>query len=881
MRRLIFCLGLFALLSSPCFSAEPQTTIHVDASVILGDFKPAFVFGANTFPYVGKQPHFDIQPQVEAAGQVFFRYPDGYAEYYHWNSKGRKDEQGRWVPDQENYAPGFKAGLTHRGTTSSYGDPSCVTDGDPHTAWVSNADTAFPHAQWLYLDLKSPQTADAVSILWGKPYATRFTVQYWKPGANEAWAAYLNATDQWVDTTAAKVKGKGGTQTVSFAPVTSRYFRILMSESSAQPPVYSVAELYLLKGGQDLTRHAATNSNANSSGADPDQTWVVASTTDSACYMTEIPGLDFESFMAFAKSFQHPVSPLVTVNMAGTPQEAAAWVHYANKVKGYSVKYWELGNEMNGHWEAGGPWSAKEYAHQFVRFAEAMKAEDPSIVICGPAVSNADVPSNDFDGKTFIQGFVDELASVGKTSYIGAIDFHWYPAFMNDHRDATWASVRTMANLSVDMDQWLSKLPNRSTVPILLSEFNTGALRPFSTDLENGLWLADTFGEFLKTFASREKMGSYWCLLGPSDAAANLKGGDQAYIQLEENAYRYQPRATYWAMQLLSSVWAVGEDQADHCLVQAESGLDTLSVYADHRPDGVLSLLIVNRDREKACEAALDLKGFKPAKTGRCWTYDAKCYKWDTTSLPYHANPNLPPVVTTLKVKTGFRHSFPPTSITVLQFVSEGRELPEPPAVPTPLSATRTAAPWDATATTLDDFEDATREGPSPARLNLWGGGWESYWDKQSSVTFSYGAPGANGTARSAHFCGKVTEGGWACFQSRLAGGWPPPIANLQAGRATGVQFWILGDGKPYRVMVQTKGITDYDYYGSTVTPSAGQWTRLKVYFKDMRRSGWGKQSPAPPEKDDMSDATGFQVSTQDYGAFDMRLDDVAFFNEP
>jgi hypothetical protein len=60
------------------------------------------------YPYAGKQPHFDAQPQIEAAGQVFFRYPDGYAEYYHWNGKGLKDEKGRWVPDQDAYAPGSR-----------------------------------------------------------------------------------------------------------------------------------------------------------------------------------------------------------------------------------------------------------------------------------------------------------------------------------------------------------------------------------------------------------------------------------------------------------------------------------------------------------------------------------------------------------------------------------------------------------------------------------------------------------------------------------------------------------------------------------------------------------------------------------------------------
>jgi hypothetical protein len=872
--------GIFAFLSWLFVFADPQSTLLIDASVTLGSFKPAYVFGANTFPYAGKQTHFDVQKQVEAAGQVFFRYPDGYAEYYHWNGAGTRDEKGRWVPDRERYAPGFKAALTHRGTSSNYGDPSLVTDGDSASAWISNADTAFPNAQWLYVDLKSAREADAVSIVWGLPYAKRFKVQYWKSGSDDAWAIYQNASDRWTDTSASEVKGHAGTQVVRFQSVSARYFRLLLVESWMKGGAYSVAELSLLHGAEDIIRHSDSTSNASTGGSDPDQTWVVVSTTDTACHMTEVPGLDFESFMAFAKSFASPVSPLLTVNMAGTVQEAAAWVHYANKVKGYGVRYWELGNEMNGHWEAGGPWSAKEYAHQYVRFYEAMKAEDPSIVVCGPGANDAYAPSNDLDGKTFIQGFVDEMVAMGKASYVEMVDFHWYPAYMNDNRSKTWETVDKIAGLRGDVDKWLSPLPHAQTIPILLSEFNSGAFTPFSTSLENGLWLADTYGEFLKAFASRPFMGSYWCLLSPSDAATNVRGGDQGYLQLEDNAYQYQPRATYWAMWMMASAWAINGDRTEHRLVSADSTQASLNAYADIRSDGVLSLLVVNKDLVEKSEALVDLKGFKLGKNARCWTYDATRYKWDTTKVPYHAEPNLSPTMRDLQAKEALHHTFPPSSITVIQFAPEGKPLPAAPEMPT-ASVHRAEAPWDANATALDDFEEAGREGNPPARVNLWGGPWESYWDKASSVTLSYDAPGADGSARSAHYRGVVSQGGWSCAQSRLAGGWPPPVFNLTAGKATGVRFWILGDGKPYRVMVQTKGITDYDYYGSTVTPTKGQWTKVEIPFKDMRRSGWGKQSPAPPEVGDMKDAAGFQVSTQEYGSFDMRLDQVSFFNEP
>lgn len=868
-------LPLFLLVST-LWAGEP-VTLRVDASASLGAFRPAEAFGANTFPYAGKQPHFDVQKQVEAAGQVFLRYPDGYAEYYHWNGKGVRDAQGVWVPDREQYAPGFKGALTRRGTTSNYGDPSCVTDGNPSTSWLSNRDASDPSRQWLILDLKNAREADAVSILWGTPRAKRFKVQYWKSAGDDAWAIYQSPKDRWTDTTASDVQGRMGTQVAKFTAVTSRYFRIVFLESAARPAAYSVAELSLLRGTEDLTRHAASTSNASTGGADPDQTWVAASTTDPACRMAEVPGLDFESFMAFAKSFKAPVSPLLTVNMAGTPQEAAAWVHYANRVKGYGVKYWELGNEMNGHWEAGGPWGAKEYARQFVRFGEAMRAEDPSIVLCGPGVSDAYAPSNDYDGKTFIQGFVDEMSSLSKTSLLGAVDFHWYPDFMNDNRSKTWATVDKIAGLPEDIKKWTAQSPEAGKVPVLLSEFNTGAFKPFSTGLENALWLANTYGEFLKAFSGRDFMGSYWCLLSPSDAATNVSGGDQGYLQLSDNDYRYQPRSTYWALWMLSAAWSQSGDTREHQLVKASSDDPSLPLYADLRPDGSLSLLVVNKDLGEAKKARLELGGFRAGKKARCWTYDATRYQWNTKQAPYHADPNLPPALSEPAVQALSRHVFPPSSLTVIELAPQGKDLPPLPTMATPGVPAAVTASWDATENALDDFEDPGRDGPPPARVNLWGGPWESYKDAQSSVTLTYDAPGAEGAGRSAHFRGVVSQNGWSCFQSRLQGGWPPTPMDLVLGGAKGIEFLILGDGKPYRVLVQTRGITDYDYYGTTVTPPRGVWTKYRADFKDLRRGGWGKQSPAPPEVGDLKDALGVQVSTQQYGPFEVRLDDFRF----
>lgn len=92
------------------------------------------------------------------------------------------------------------------------------------------------------------------------------------------------------------------------------------------------------------------------------------------------------------------VEPQICVNAGtGTAEEAARWVEYCNggtdtemgamraangHPEPYGVKYWEIGNEMYGPWQAG-VCSPEQYADAFLSFAEAMKAKDRSILLLG------------------------------------------------------------------------------------------------------------------------------------------------------------------------------------------------------------------------------------------------------------------------------------------------------------------------------------------------------------------------------------------------------------------------------------------------------------------------------------------------------------------
>lgn len=78
-------------------------------------------------------------------------------------------------------------------------------------------------------------------------------------------------------------------------------------------------------------------------------------------------------------------TPQIGVNAGdGTPEEAAAWVHYCNDGTAIGsprhVPLWEIGNELYGGWQIGHTDTAGNAA-RFVQFRDAMLKADPTITI--------------------------------------------------------------------------------------------------------------------------------------------------------------------------------------------------------------------------------------------------------------------------------------------------------------------------------------------------------------------------------------------------------------------------------------------------------------------------------------------------------------------
>jgi alpha-L-arabinofuranosidase len=134
--------------------------------------------------------------------------------------------------------------------------------------------------------------------------------------------------------------------------------------------------------------------------------------------------------------------PYICVNLGlGTIDDARFWVEYTNSKQQtkwanerrkngrdapYNVKYWALGNEIDGPWQMGHK-NADDYAKFALEAAKAMKATDPSIKLVASGSSNYSADWRVWN-RTVIQTLRNQIDYIALHTYINnrANDFERY-----------------------------------------------------------------------------------------------------------------------------------------------------------------------------------------------------------------------------------------------------------------------------------------------------------------------------------------------------------------------------------------------------------------------------------------------------------------------
>jgi alpha-N-arabinofuranosidase len=347
---------------------------------------------------------------------------------------------------------------------------------------------------------------------------------------------------------------------------------------------------------------------------------------------------NFDAFANIAKATQAQV--FITVNYGtGTPQEAADWVRYANKTKKLGFQYWEVGNENYGTWEADKNVRKNDpvvYATRFKEYSKQMKAVDRSIQIGAVLVASEDENAN-YTDQTVINprtGVAHNgwsavmLATFKKLNFTpDFVIYHRYEQGPGGENDAfllnsskTWgnnaASIRQMLN------DYLGK--DAKKVEITCTENNSVYSNPGkqTTSLVNGLFLADSLGNIMKT----EFNSFFWWDLrngqeGSNNNGASLYGwrkyGDYGIVNSANPAGPADRYPTFYVYKLLKNYARGGEK-----VVAVSSDYNGLGAYAvrDHHTK-TLNLLLINKHPTSALNVSVKVDNFKVGEEAQVYTY--------------------------------------------------------------------------------------------------------------------------------------------------------------------------------------------------------------------------------------------------------------------
>jgi hypothetical protein len=329
------------------------------------------------------------------------------------------------------------------------------------------------------------------------------------------------------------------------------------------------------------------------------------------------PNTDFDTFMGGVR--RAGAQAMVIANYGtGTPEEAAAWVHSANIVKGYGVKYWEIGNELYGNGHYGAEWEADNhpdksptgYATNLVAFAQAMKAADPTIKIGAVLTTPANWPDGVVAGGDPATWNQTVLSIAGP--HIDFVILHWYPGGSSAE---ALSKPNQVADAIYMVREQIARYAGADAgrIGIALTELNISVGR---TTQPGALLAADAYSSLLENgvftvnwWNTHNGIGTVSTVAGHTDyddfGLLSSAGCDSAGVC--EPALN-TPFAPYYGIQLMS-LFARPGDQ----FIRAGTDQPLVSAHAVRRANGDLALLMVNKDPDNAYPVAIDYAGFTPA----------------------------------------------------------------------------------------------------------------------------------------------------------------------------------------------------------------------------------------------------------------------------
>jgi len=581
--------------------------------------------------------------------------------------------------------------LPHRGFSTSGDRPIQTANlsywkSNPYLTSKFTGESDSLHPQWVVVDLRAEKPVGAIQIVWASPYAKSYRVEYWvgkdaldfDDGPNGEWKTFPSGmvTD-----------GKGGAETLTLtkSPVPTRFLRVLMTESSNTCDEHGSNDVRNCVGYAIQEIHAGS---ADANGAFIDvangttgqqQPTYCSSSIDpwhAAVNVNAGGGYQHSGFdVFFTSGMTNHLPAMIPVTMLyGTPDDAAAQIAYIEK-RGYPISYIEMGEEPDGKHAM-----PEDYGALYLQWAAAIHNVDPKLKLGGPVFEgvNEDIRVwPDAQGRTSWMGrFIDYLKAHGRLSDLAFVSFEHYPF---EQCNITWKTLYQEPKL---MKQILEVWRNDGVpkdVPLMVTESSVaaGLTGPMST-IWGGLWLADSIGAFFEGGGA----AYYHSPIQPQNIQNTCLGYASWSNFISDNDYNINGyTAFYWAAHMINLEWVAHRSGVHHMFpsstgIQDSEGNVLVTSYAVHRPDGNWSLMLVNRDETNphAVRVVFEDSGKSASFFGPVAfvTFGSEQYVWKNDGKNSHADPDGPPIGTSVASGPPATFVLPKASVTVLRGKVEG-----------------------------------------------------------------------------------------------------------------------------------------------------------------------------------------------------------------
>ncbi len=599
-------------------------------------------------------------------------------DVWHWNPRGAWSDadykQGYWMSDSESASAislsyGYR--LPRRGNTIDQANNegySRLDDGDGKSFWKSNpyldghftGESNTLHPQWIVIEFEKPTPIDAVRLLWSEPFAKRYRIQY--ADFDDVSNIALNPRGMWHDFPRGVFPGRAVTLTatpardgnggevllrLSQVPIKTKWLRILMTESSGTSSVgsndirdrlgFALRELYAgfvdERGAfHDAVRH----------GTDPrQQTIIHVSSTDpwhremDQDDGVEQPGLDriFESGLTNGLPVMLPTGLLYD-----TPENAANEIRYL-RARGYKLERIELGEEPDGQYA-----TPEDFGALYLQWAEAIRRVDPSLKLGGPSFQEImpDDPTSRIrlGNSAWLRRLLAYLKQRGRSQDYAFFSFEWYP--FDDICEPVAPQLASAPRLLTGALGEMQRRGLSRRIPWIISEYGYSAYAARAElGIEGALLNADIVGKFL------ELGGDQAFLFGYTPGYVNrdeiCTAGNNMLFSMDDDGHITHRFATYFGARMLTQDWAGPADEW-HELFPATTtaknrkGEELITAYALLRPDGRWSLLLINKDPERAYDI---LVRFRNSKNGSFSGFNGSIDLFQFSGVQYQLNSDL------------------------------------------------------------------------------------------------------------------------------------------------------------------------------------------------------------------------------------------------